>query len=97
MHQKSKFSNQFYEKSISLGQICDKKQIFMSNLCQKAKFQINSGTKNGFIKSTFINEKKKNCKQFYDKKQIIRSNLCQKADLREKADPLVKFTTKRSF
>ena len=69
----------------------------MSNLCQKAKFQINSGTKNGFIKSTFINEKKKNCKQFYDKKQIIRSNLCQKADLREKTDPLVKFTTKRSF
>lgn len=66
----------------------------MSNLCQKAKFQINSGTKNGFIKSTFINEKKKIAnnfmtkskslgqicakKQICVKKQILLSNLQQK-------------------
>ena len=56
VHQKSKFSNQFYEKSISFGQICDKKQIFKwalrqkanlfkSNFRQKVNCEINFATK----------------------------------------------------
>ena len=53
----------------------------MSNLCQKARFQISSSTKNGFIKSTFINKKKKKIENNFMTKSRSLGQICAKKQI----------------